>query len=1010
MIPLGTMFNPQAQGSNIMIETDRFNTGAAEAMVEFQGGGVDSNFGLSVQTGVYIEEVKMKISSVAQPAGSRDYPSNIGVDFGGDRALEWAWQGPGYGPLGRQTMFVNNKPVMNASVPMGGGYNDTTAFRLPKSAIVKSAVVNISAGMKIGTPGKILVLNGANPYYGWATDPVNRLKTFTNDFNTVDRIDANSKTPTWDEIKDYSAILTATEGYYYGMGYRNSDEMGNLLADYVDAGGSLVCMFMTFYDGTPYRLGGRFYSDGYYAIQPSYSYTSSSAGIGEIVIPNHPVMANVNSISFSYYGYTYRTYNPTLTTGAETISKWGDGYIMAAQKNVGGVDRVDLNMVPFSQYVSYPYLAYYGDGDDLMRNALLYGGRKAIDARVDVLNDKTEEFNRTGYMGNFTLPDFSAALNSYLATAPVSYEDRYGNQFVDVPINVSSPTGGRLSFNSLAITYDYSTSVDENPLNGNLTLAVSDLQSTILGEQNLTIPIFVSSSSSGKLRMFDLYVRVTPPQHKPRIDSFYPALETSVPEASTLDFRVNATDIYRNPMTFTWFDDEERLPGTTSARLSIEYGFEDAGMHTVTCRVANGISEKTFIDLVWQVTVTDVNRPPEIHTFSPAGDVTMEENSTQLFSVAASDPDPGEVLSHSWFLDNKPVAGAEGDNYTYAPGFFDGGLHTIKAVVSDGGGATDFKVWQATVTDINMVPSIQAWSPKQDPRIAETEAVEFSITALDLDKDDRVTITWYIDDAAVFIGNPFNYQSDYKSAGTHVVKAVASDGVGQEAHTWTLTVDNVNRQPFPAIDSPIDQSEYMEGQAIKFSARYTTDPDNETLSFSWKEGGINVSDQMEFERAFPPGLHTLTLEVRDRSGGGASTTVRFRVRFVEISTAIGLDRFEVQAGNRVSIILTMSNIGDANGTDVPVEVSVDGSVIGTTTIKDLRPGGVDKLVYMWKATKGPHTIKAKVGEDTWTKQITVAAAPAPPPSAGIGDYAWTIIIVVIVVALLAFGMMALKKK
>ena len=87
MIPLGTIFNPQAQGSNIMIETNRFNTGATEAIVEFQGGGVDSSYGLSVQTGVYIEEVKMKLSSVAQPAGSRDYPSNIGVDFGGDRRM-----------------------------------------------------------------------------------------------------------------------------------------------------------------------------------------------------------------------------------------------------------------------------------------------------------------------------------------------------------------------------------------------------------------------------------------------------------------------------------------------------------------------------------------------------------------------------------------------------------------------------------------------------------------------------------------------------------------------------------------------------------------------------------------------------------------------------------------------------------------------------------------------------------------------------------------------------------
>jgi hypothetical protein len=686
---------------------------------------------------------------------------------------------------------------------------------------------------------------------------------------------------------------------------------------------------------------------------------------------------------------------------------------MAATKNINGVDRVDINMWPVSSqasgnYGSYGTISYNGDGDDLIKNALLFGGRKPVSAQVDILNDTVPEFNKAGFSGNFTTSDFSAALNSFIASAPVSYTDKWGNQFVDVPVNVSAPGSARISLGALDVTYDYSIDVDENPGSGNLTMSVSDLQQSKLSADNITIPIYISSSTSGKIKLSDLYIRMTPPIHAPRVDSFYPAAETTVSEGDSLDLGVNATDIYRNPVTYTWFQDGERLPGTASSRLTVDFGFNDAGTHSVMVKIANSISEKTFTNMSWQITVLNINRAPAIDSYSPLYDVSLSEGGSQTFSVVGYDPDAGDVLTYSWFMDGNLLPDVTADNFTFAPGYFDSGLHTFKVVVTDGSGATDFKTWQATVMDVNVVPMIQAWTPKEDPRMTETDIVEFSITAYDPDKDDRVTIDWYVDDALVFVGNPYTFISDYKSAGVHAIKATATDGEGLAAHTWNLTVDDLNRPPFPAIFSPLDQSEYMDGQAIKFSAKYTTDPDNETLSFNWKEGGVNVSDQMEFERAFPPGLHTITLEVRDQTG--ASATVRFRVRYIEISTSIGLDKFDVQAGNRVLVILTMSNIGDANATDLPVSVKVDGTSIGATTIKDFSPGGLEKVVFEWKATKGPHTITATVGEKTWTKQITVAAAAAPPASGGIGDYIWTILIVVIAIALIGFGFWVFKRK
>jgi hypothetical protein len=311
MIPLGNIFSPQAQGSNIVVETNRFNNGATDAVVEFQGGGINSDLGLSIQSGLYVDEVRMKISSVAQPAGSKAYPSGIGIDFGGDRALEWAWQAPGAGGLGRQNTFINGKTYMNASIT-GGGYDNSVAFRMPKTAVVRSAKLNVSAGGTVGQQGKILIMPAVYTDYGWDQDPVNKMTAFSSDFSVVDKWDARSKTPTWDDIKDYSAILVYTDGYY-GYSFQNAAGLGDLLADYVDAGGSVVCAWWCFLQSGSYYLQGRFNTGSYYVIQPSNSYTSSSSGVGTIDIPGHPVMNNVTSINFPYWGYTYRCYNPSVT-------------------------------------------------------------------------------------------------------------------------------------------------------------------------------------------------------------------------------------------------------------------------------------------------------------------------------------------------------------------------------------------------------------------------------------------------------------------------------------------------------------------------------------------------------------------------------------------------------------------------------------------------------------------------------------------------------------------------
>ncbi|MGQ9583756.1 MAG: hypothetical protein ACUVV6_09660, partial [Thermoplasmatota archaeon] len=467
------------RAENVTKTIEVFANGLSEIKADFQYGGTDKSNALAIQTGLIIENASLRISTASMTPEGKDFPTNVSVDFGGDGRPEWAFIGKGYGALGRQTIFNNGNSRVNMTVGMGASMsNDTLAIRLPKRATVTSAKLNISVGERIGTKGKILMIY-ASGYSDAVSNAVNQIKKFSSDFTAVDTWNAQSSTPTWDDIKDYWSILVWNHAY---NGYRFADKttLGNLLADYVDAGGGVVCLPYLFASGWNGDLLGRFDTEGYYVIGSKANSMSgtSSMTIGSIKIPNHPIMYNVTSITFS--GIQWLVSNAVNPPG-EVVFTWSLGnYVGAAVKNINGVDRVDIQMMPYSDACSFPTYSqgYSGDGDKLIRNSLLYAGRKTLDGMVDLFNDSAPEFNETSFSGNFSFPDFTAELNSYLASAEATFTDQYGNEMVDVPINVTARAPGMVSFNNLEVLYNYSCDIDRNPHEGDLASSLNELMST----------------------------------------------------------------------------------------------------------------------------------------------------------------------------------------------------------------------------------------------------------------------------------------------------------------------------------------------------------------------------------------------------------------------------------------------------------------------------------------------------------------------------------------------------
>jgi VCBS repeat-containing protein len=107
-----------------------------------------------------------------------------------------------------------------------------------------------------------------------------------------------------------------------------------------------------------------------------------------------------------------------------------------------------------------------------------------------------------------------------------------------------------------------------------------------------------------------------------------------------------------------------------------------------------------------------VNRPPQITSKNPASDVvSINEGSSQTFSIIANDPD-GDVLSYSWTLDGNQVSTST--SFTYSPNYFSSGQHSISVTVSDSK-ATASTSWSVYVNNVLIPTSCSLSFSKSSP-------------------------------------------------------------------------------------------------------------------------------------------------------------------------------------------------------------------------------------------------------------------------------------------------------
>lgn len=194
----------------------------------------------------------------------------------------------------------------------------------------------------------------------------------TNQFAAVDIINVTGTfgTPTLATLLQYDALLC-----YTNSTPANNVTWGDVLADYVDAGGGVVVAVFANSTLTAGRnIGGRWQS-GYEVILDQSGNTSGAGGaLGTVAVPSHPVMNGVTTFTGGTIGS--RPVGTALEVGATLIASWSSGHVLVAEG--ANPRRVDLGFYPPAAACSQS--GWATGGDLLMANALVHvanGGRFA---------------------------------------------------------------------------------------------------------------------------------------------------------------------------------------------------------------------------------------------------------------------------------------------------------------------------------------------------------------------------------------------------------------------------------------------------------------------------------------------------------------------------------------------------------------------------------------------------------------------------------------------------------
>ena len=249
-----------------------------------------------------------------------------------------------------------------------------------------------------------------------------------------------------------------------------------------------------------------------------------------------------------------------------------------------------------------------------------------------------------------------------------------------------------------------------------------------------------------------------------------------------------------------------------------------ASMATMTFEITASDGWLSHTDAV---AITVVNYPP---VASAGADQTVQLGDTVTLDGSASrDPD-NDIISYTWKQTTGPAV-VLSDDAASSPTFTapsSAGMLTFELTVSDG---YDTDTDTVTITVVNRPPVASAGAD-QTVRFGDTVTLDGSAST---DPDgDAISYVWKEMSGTGTKLSDTTVQSPTftapGSAATITFELTVSDGEFTSTDTVTITVKHPNRAP--TANAGVDQTAGV-GDTITLSGAASTDPDNDTLTYSW---------------------------------------------------------------------------------------------------------------------------------------------------------------------------------
>ncbi len=333
------------------------------------------------------------------------------------------------------------------------------------------------------------------------------------------------------------------------------------------------------------------------------------------------------------------------------------------------------------------------------------------------------------------------------------------------------------------------------------------------------------------------------------------------------------------------------------------------------------------------VTVNPVNDPPVL---DPVGDRTVGEGNLLLFTPTASDPDAGDTLSFSYSNIPSGASIIGGKTFSWLPSETQGpGTYNLTIEVFDDGSPvlTDSETITITVEEVNQAPVLD---PVGNQTVDEENLLSFTVTASDADIPAN-NLSFSLGPggpggANVTVDGQFTWTpSEAEGPGDYPVTIiVADDGspVLTDSETITITVEEVNQAP---VLDPVGNQTVDEENLLSFTVTASdADIPANNLSFSLGPGGpggANVTVDGQFtwtpSEAEGPGDYPVTIIVADDGSPVLTDSETITVTVIEvaelsISKAAVPDSVVAGSGNFLTYILSVTNDGPSEATDVEV--------------------------------------------------------------------------------------------